>query len=403
MRVADEIKKDPQARIILCHAEPHWVYKQMYQRLDPAYNEDNLAFLEKRLGRTVAVFLARDQHHYRHYKTRGTPETHKITAGGGGAFLHPTHTGWKGTDLHELQENSADGHGVQSGRTFCQITCFPTEEESRRLCWHTLIFPYLQGNKSKTFGLMTAGFYLLSTLSLLGNLQAFPLWSQSHVTQLCDDCWPLLGRWNSGTFAQLTGWTLDTVLSSPPTFFWVLLMVAGFILLTDTHSPLYRWTAGPIHAISHVLAAFAIALGSIVFVMKLTSPAWVSGIMWGGYRLDLDWRAVPAAALIILGGYVVGSLIMGAYLLVSLSVCGRHWNEAFSALAIQDWKHFLRLHIDQKGDLTIYPIGLRRVPRHWKAREGQTGPELEPDDPKATKPLFIERPVKVEGSQAQCR
>ena len=35
---------------------------------------------------------------------------------------------------------------------------------------------------------------------------------------------------------------------------------------------------------------------------------------------------------------------MGVYLLISLNVFGRHSEEAFSGLRIEDYKHFLRMH-----------------------------------------------------------
>ena len=178
--VAQEIERlDPGARIILCHAEPHWVYKQMYQGMDPAYSESNLALLEKRLGKDVSVFIAGDQHHYRRYETEDG--TQKITSGGGGAFLHPTHTGRWGRDLRTITEEASAEHGVQSGRTFRQVTCFPSEDVSRKLCWRTLIFPYLRGNASWSFGLVTALFYWLSTLALLGNVERFPLQPSAHA------------------------------------------------------------------------------------------------------------------------------------------------------------------------------------------------------------------------------
>jgi hypothetical protein len=84
---------------------------------------------------------------------------------------------------------------------------------------------------------------------------------------------------------------------------------------------------------------------------------------------------------------------MGAYLLLSLNVFGRHGNEAFSSLGVEDWKNFVRLHIDQNGDLTIYPVGIKRVPRKWKQRNGNHGPELEPDDDNATNAELIEPPI----------
>jgi hypothetical protein len=88
---------------------------------------------------------------------------------------------------------------------------------------------------------------------------------------------------------------------------------------------------------------------------------------------------------------------MGLYLLASLNVFGRHSNEAFSALRIEDFKHFLRLHIAPDGGLRIFPIGIERVPRRWKPVEA-AGPEdaqLEPDDPRATPPVSIEPAIVV--------
>jgi hypothetical protein len=74
---------------------------------------------------------------------------------------------------------------------------------------------------------------------------------------------------------------------------------------------------------------------------------------WGFGRFALD------ALLIGVGAWVFGSVIVGLYLLVSLNVFGRHSEEAFSSLRIEDYKHFLRLHVAQDGTLTIYPIAHR--------------------------------------------
>ena len=86
---------------------------------------------------------------------------------------------------------------------------------------------------------------------------------------------------------------------------------------------------------------------------------------------------------------------MGLYLLISLNGFKRHANETFSALAIQDWKNFLRLNIDSKGRLIIYPIGIRRVARKWKASQDSSGSIFLPDDPKATAPGLIEEPFWI--------
>ena len=106
--------------------------------------------------------------------------------------------------------------------------------------------------------------------------------------------------------------------------------------------------------------------------------------------------------LMFASGALVGSFLMGVYLLISLNVFGRHSNEAFSSLRIEDFKNFLRLHIAKDGSLTIFPIGIERVPRKWKPT-GATSvfePQLEPDDPKATAPHLIEPPVVVQKPRA---
>jgi len=49
---------------------------------------------------------------------------------------------------------------------------------------------------------------------------------------------------------------------------------------------------------------------------------------------------------------------------------------AFSALRNSHYKNFLRLRIDRSGALTIYPIGLERVPRDRSAANPGLSPTL---------------------------
>jgi len=147
--VAREI--DPSDRVILCNAEPDWIFANKYRGIDPEYTENNLKFLEEEvLGRRIAVFLAGDLHHYRRHEC---PEgrTQKITAGGGGAFLHPTH----GSDVRVIEERGWRG---KPPRRFEQRAAFPAEAESRRLTWLNLLLPY----RNPTFGLLTAALYTMT-------------------------------------------------------------------------------------------------------------------------------------------------------------------------------------------------------------------------------------------------
>jgi hypothetical protein len=370
VEMENEFKKTGEpARIILCHAEPHWIRAAQWGGDDPNYNESNLKLLERRLGKTVAVFIAGDIHHYRRHEAEDKT-TQKITAGGGGAFLHPTHVGIRGKSLDKLVEK---GLRENEERNFQLQGCFPSTKDSSRLTWRNLFFPYLKGNKSWTFGFVTALLYLLLTMTIVLNID--------EVTRNDD-------------FGYITYTAIKTILDSPPTMLVVVATLIGFVFFTDTHSVAYRIIMGGLHAIAHVKAAFYIAVGAVLFVAYLSPEGWPLNIPWfGGFGFAPDMR-VPLVVLIILVlGFIVGSFIMGAYLLLSFNFFGRHGNEAFSSLGVEDWKNSLRLHINEDGDLTIYPIGLRRVPRDWKPREGTTGPELVPNDNRATEPELIEPPI----------
>jgi len=92
-------------------------------------------------------------------------------------------------------------------------------------------------------------------------------------------------------------------------------------------------------------------------------------------------------------GAVVGSFILGVYLFVSIRMVGRHSNEAFSSLRIQDFKEWLRLRIDASGALTLYAIGIDRVPRRWRAQQRNGEQTWVAIDSRATAPRLIDKVV----------
>ncbi len=347
--VAKEMKDGD--RVILCNAEPHWIYSKVYQDLDPDCTERNLTFLEREvLKKRVAIFLAGDLHHYRrHEATDGAARIQKITAGGGGAFLHPTH----GQDVRELVEKHNG-----STRVFRLMTSWPDESMSRRLCWRNLLFPI----RNWKFGIVPAVLYLLTAWSVMAEI----------------------GHLGLSQIVPAITTTVAAILNAPFAVFWVSGTLVGFVLFTDTHSKRYRWVAGPLHGLAHLLATFFIGWGAVY----LTVSVW-----------EWPFRSIPqlllSGGLIFGSGWLVGSFIMGVYLLVSLNVFGRHSNEAFSSLRIGDWKHFLRLKIAANGDLTIYPIGIRRIARDWTE-----GSRCHPQDPKATGPELIEDPIVLKNPAA---
>jgi hypothetical protein len=340
----------PADGVILCHAEPHWITSALYERWDPDASERNIVYLEdKVLAGRVRVFIAGDLHHYRRHEA--ADRTQKITCGGGGAFLHPTH----GPNVDTIPERDLDG---SVRRTFRLAASYPPRTTSWWLTWRNLAFPVL----NPWLAGFTAILYLLLGWAVVGPMEDFGGYSLGAAAQaiLVD-------------LGQRVGMSVVLVA-----------LVAAVILFTDTHSTLQRVLGGGLHGLAHLVA------------MLITG--------WAGARLLAAWGPegwpwwVGTLIGLALGGAVVGPLLLGLYLLLSLNVFGRHGNEAFSALRIQDWKSFLRLHIDPAGRLTIYPVGIRRVPRRWRATGDPGGlntSELAPDDPRWTPPALIEPPITL--------
>ncbi|MFL5344911.1 MAG: hypothetical protein ACJ8AT_08955 [Hyalangium sp.] len=328
-------------RVILCLAEPAWLMAQVRPPDSRAYLENNLTFLEDEvLGKKISVFLAGDLHHYRrHANDEGRQ---KIIAGGGGAFLHPTHVPRKEVAL-------PDG--------FTARKCFPSTQESRRLCWRNLGLAV----SSPRFGVLTGLLYVLLAWALSVNI-------------------------GTASVPKALALVVGTALASPGIVLISALVILGLIAFADARFGRWRWVVGVLHGVVHLVAAFLIAWG----VAHLMGSAL-------GLSFRNPVRELLAAVLIFAGGFVAGPTIMGLYLLVSLNGFGTHANEAFSSLSIPDWKNFLRLHITPDGHLWLFPIGIRRVPRAWKPGETAREPEwvADPKDTRATPPTLIEPPIVV--------
>ena len=352
--VAAEMKPDD--RIILCTAEPHWIYADIYRNTDPNYyNEKSLSFLESRsvFGDRIQIFLAGDLHHYRRHE--GKDRRQKITAGGGGAFLHPTHGPDVSTLQQDLLEESPDARSTSSLlSTYVQKAAYPEPATSRRLCWRNLVFPFRNPN----FGVLTAFLYLLVAWSVPGDIAT------------------------KTNFRDAFGATVRNTLHSPGATILLLAICAGFIFFTDTHFRLFRYLGGGLHVLTHIAAIFFIGWGTSVVVPRyFPNHGSTTHLLIGAIMV---WTA----------GWLIGSLVFGVYLLLSLNVFRRHSNEAFSALRIQDYKNFLRFRLDPDGGLVIFPIGVERVARKWKTSPGQDGPKYEPVGD-FSEPCLIETPIAI--------
>jgi hypothetical protein len=328
-RVAEAMNDE--ARVVLCVPEPQWIFERRYPQ-DSDYEDTALTFLQtKVLKHPVEVFVAGDVHHYkRHSNDAGV---HKIICGGGGAFLHPTHVPRAKT--------------LPNG--FVEQATFPAREVSSKLAWRNLRFPVL----NPRFMWIPAVVYALSAWLASANLRPAHLESMGRAL-------------HASTTAALR---------DPFDGLWLLAFLGGFIFFTDTHIKWYRVLGGLTHAITHLFAAFAIGWLALLFTTR---------------GLDLPYgnslQLLLSGTITFFVGGPVGSFIMGLYLLISVQLFGRHSEQAFSALRVQDYKSWLRMKIDARGDLTIYAFGIERVPRRWTQ-------DLAPADSRATAPHLIEKIV----------
>jgi hypothetical protein len=189
-----------------------------------------------------------------------------------------------------------------------------------------------------------------------------------------------LGSFGIHQFLKAAYVTLRTVIGQPLAAQWILLVLAGFYLFTDTHSPTYKKVAGWTHGVAHLTSAFFLG--------------WMAGYVASKFLGQHPISSLTLAGIILfIGGWIIGPIIMGLYLAISLNVFSRHQNEAFSSLASPDWKNFVRFRIDKSGSLTIYPIGIRRVPRKW--RYDARTERAQPNDPKASGAELIESPIVI--------
>ena len=117
-----------------------------------------------------------------------------------------------------------------------------------------------------------------------------------------------------------------------------------------------------------------IAVVAALVALPLSMAFAAGGVSWGEQYLLPEYPELAnydtQARFTALYGYSVarggmrsGGFVLGVYLLISLQVFGRHNTEAFSSLRIQDYKQWLRLKIAPDGSVSLYSIGIERVPR----------------------------------------
>ncbi|MBM2821899.1 MAG: metallophosphoesterase [Thermoleophilia bacterium] len=336
-------------RVVLATSKPSWI------KGPGDHSYENLRFFAKEMiagtGATLAVTVAGDLHHYCRYQERGGSRQ-KITSGGGGAYLYPT---------HHLKPSLTFDEPGEGGVTFELRDVYPAKEQSERLRWRA---GRLLAVRNVRFLRVVAALYFVLALLIQIPVRRALLRSNDVWTALPTSKWTALAAG---------------------------LLVLVLTLFAAPRNIGGRFALGAAHALSHVI------LLALVVALLATALSGAPGDLRGWW-----WALVVAGGAALLACFP-GSCLLGLY----LSLCDRfgdrlerHTNEAFACQAIEGWKNFLRLHIDREGTLTIYPLGVDRVLRRRDLALNEDGapgdPFFRPKDGVAVPVrLLEEKPVRI--------
>ena len=351
--------------VILCVAEPCWANVDASERFSAAEQRfRTFSYMENRAalaGHTVRLILSGDSHHYaRHIEG----ERHYITAGGGGAFLHPTHQLTSPVRISsrypEPDKAKTANKDQRYERAFniaktadtATESLFPDRATSSKLTAANAFFAI----KNPAFTSVMIGVAFLFTWLLAANAHFSGEQLQPLLAKACSNSF-----W-SGIVAYMT-----LTLMTP----WTTLFAAAgwgcLFYFSDFRGNYGRLLSGTLHAVVHAVG--------LVF-STLIIAQWLDGLSNATF-----WLSVMSS----LAGGILSSTVFGLYLFISLNVFKRHANEAFSSLAIPHYKNFLRIKISRDGSMTVYPIGLTTTPR-----DDRTDPPEHPE----LKPHLIEPAIK---------
>lgn len=330
-------------RVILCMAKQ----VESGRKQAEVHSDRDVAFLDRTIirprGARLGLYLKSGKHHYARYAPADGSCQH-ITAGGGGAFLHPTH--------HlpgRMALPCADGTAAELR------AAYPEPAVSKRLRKRIWLLPPYNLPLAALFGTVQVLLAFMMGLHL----------GDAHRSLGMEGL--RRGLWESPTAVLL-----------------ILLMVvtlAAMVRFAHEAKGLVRFVLGLVHATLQLASVAAVMIGA----SRLADAA----------SLPDAWSLVGFLGLTFLLGGVGGTVGMSAYLWAT-NLLGFHGNEGFAPLHHQDLKHFLRLHVGGDGVLTVYPVGIDRVGRRWR---------LAPDDPPGA-PWFapqageprtrlIERPIRI--------
>jgi hypothetical protein len=354
----------PGDKVILLTAKPSWV-SSVEGRVEPP-SWRFLSFFEERMvrdtGARLVLTITGDRHHYARYEPDGEGADEaptRITAGGGGAYLSPTHTLPPEIKLKPLPRH-AGGEATKERPTVVnrREEIYPLAVDSRRLSNGILKLAAL----NPAFGRLFGAIYVLLAIALLGAL-------------------------NTGEGSLVANATGDG-------FLGFLASSAGGMSLVLAVA-LFGWCYGATdvrpgalqHEGSSRLKTGAARVGlalaqTVVHLLAASLVIWVA--------IDVAPRILDAAiAVWVLGllaaflvGRMFGTTVFAFFLWLVHKVRGSksqaNANLVFTGQSIIDYKNLLRMCLGRDGGLTIYPLGVDEACRSWDLVDEQPAPRFEP-------------------------
>ena len=262
-RVAEALEED--ARIVLCMPRASLDLRaHRAERSEPRHRRNPLSRAEHSQAENLCLRRGRSALLSPHEAPDGVQ---KIVWGGGGAFLRPTHvrTGNRLVDgseprtVYPSPATSAASLGAICSSRF----------SIRRFFW------------------LPAVLYTLSAWFASTNLSAE----------------------NTATTGSALRAAIAEAVRDPVDGLWLLLFIGAFVAFTDTRAKWYRVAGGIVHAITHLLLAFAIGWAAL----RLTTLLF--GLPFGTLRHLL----LAGAITFVVSGFA-GAWLIGLYLLISLQV-----------------------------------------------------------------------------------
>lgn len=349
----------PDDNLILLYPEPYWSrglgdaaregYPKRYQRFE--------AFILKMGGR-IRLRMAGDIHHYARETAKADTQFQYddmlIISGGGGAFLHPTHSGIAQT-TKVMNLDCEEGAMTEDLRERVRIGIANPDDPSVRSYDEKIFYPR-RGDSMKL---------------LIHNLWSF-FRSTANIGKQLRDCKTILEHITVSSRAIIQGNVMFSVLLGG------LLLSAMFtkaiwpgLIITLMFFGICKessWRSG--------FAGGIAGLGLVLLVEHysfLIEPDFISQSERWHLAYFYGWWSFLYLCCFLLSGVFTG---------VYFSLCsllGYLPNNAFSPLSYEGYKSFIRFRIDAGGNLHGYVWGTNDVPRYWV------------ENPEAAQPVWVEK------------